>query len=352
MRIIWDILKNFRLKERVFDQLDATAHVCAPETFLRPIASRQPRPRFSYSHAIRSIPEGTRTVILAFVDDEPALKARLQRERPGTIVLSLMQDIVPNLLASGTKTDLSREPREPRKRYFLLSLPRSGSEFISSLMSINGLGHPVEHLREELATCISISDRPVELLENLCRYGTGASGIFGTKLIAHYLMQASCSAPARTAIIEFLNRFDGGFRIRRPLEECVASYYVALLRNKWHFTTKNANSGTPIPWSQVDLRYVEMLIEFFQDQESFLDQLESHALSPPVASIDYRDFDAERFGASASRSRFVDFFGNDLMAGFAMNSRLVASSTDRAIKSRIKEWVATKLTSRTHRMAD
>jgi len=344
LRIFWELLRAHRLKPRVFDQLGADAHVCADEPFLRELVARGPRPRYTYSSAVDSIPPDARLIVLVQIDNELAVREALQQQRPDARVLSLLHDLLPMLLTSGPKPNLSRLPASPQKSYFLCCLPRSGSEFICSLMARNALGQPREHLKDELAACLSLTDQPAQLLDSVRRYGTTPAAIFGTKFIAHYLMRASDTRSGQQAVLEHMNGFDAGFRIRRPIEACVASHYLAVLRRKWHFSDAD-HAPAPVRWEQVDLNYVSMLIEHFQAQDRFLDTLCAQ-LAVPVTDIDYRDFQAERFATSPARTAFANFFGEAVLAPFRFESTVVVNEVDRQIKDRLRDWVAERLAGR------
>jgi LPS sulfotransferase NodH len=165
--------------------------------------------------------------------ERSAIKALV---RPGCKTFGLYQHIVPALIchADGLSRPASTESL---KRYAILCVPRSGSRYLAATLWKAGVGAPGEHLREPLAVIatgaklgFAPSIRAVE------KYGQ-ANGVFGTKLVSTFLLDASSS---RFAVleknVEWLAK--RGYRflyLERPLIESVVSSYIAVHLKKWHF---------------------------------------------------------------------------------------------------------------------
>jgi hypothetical protein len=156
--------------------------------------------------------------------------------RPGCKVFGLFQHIVPALLchADGLAQPV---PVQQPKRYAILCVPRSGSRFLAATLWKAGVGAPLEHLREPLATVITNGRFGfAAAIKALEKYGQ-ANGIFGTKLVSTFLIDAS--GGSFQVLVKNVDWLAGrGYclvHLERPLIESVVSSYIAVHLKKWHF---------------------------------------------------------------------------------------------------------------------
>jgi LPS sulfotransferase NodH len=118
------------------------------------------------------------------------LDARLHPEMGSYLEPSKMPVVVP-LFTDALAAYITNSPRlmPPsrllRHKYYILSTPRSGSTFLSDLLtSTNCLGAPTEHLKPWLNDLLIATNQTLApLLSAASRYSATANGVFGSKLI-------------------------------------------------------------------------------------------------------------------------------------------------------------------------
>jgi LPS sulfotransferase NodH len=166
--------------------------------------------------------------------ERSAIKSLLRS--PGCKAFGFFQHVVPALICH---TDGLAHPAstDTLKRYAILCVPRSGSRYLAATLWKAGVGAPLEHLREPLATIATRGGLGFAgSIKAVEKYGQ-ANGIFGTKLVSTFLLDASSN---RISIleknIEWLAKRDYCFlHLERPLLESVISSYIAVHLKKWHF---------------------------------------------------------------------------------------------------------------------
>ena len=203
-----------------------------------------------------SIPQNSFAAAAIWIDDqsEPALlapgnfivvaddavqedaKLKSLNLRAGSTAFGLFSHVVPALLCHAD--GLARPARAPSlKRYAILCLPRSGSRYLTAKLSEAGVGAPLEHLREPLATAITNGKLGfASSIKALERFGQ-TNGIFGTKLISTFLIDASGEnlSSLKRNIGWMLKRGYQFIYLERPLQDAVVSSYIAFRLKKWHF---------------------------------------------------------------------------------------------------------------------
>lgn len=154
----------------------------------------------------------------------------------GRKTFGLFSHVVPALLCSANGMATGR-PLRSLTRYAVICVPRSGSRYLSAILSNRGIGVPREHIREPLARIIAEGRlgfaAAVEALE---KFGH-ANEIFGTKLISTFLIHASGARMSGIeANISWMLKRDYRFvRLQRPVNETVISSYIAYKMRTWHF---------------------------------------------------------------------------------------------------------------------
>jgi hypothetical protein len=220
------------------------AHVIAPswvrDRVFGPTSDSSGRHAATWSHdagAESTVPAGkVNFVVLAEdAEQERAIVLSLAQKK-GRSVYGLFGHVVPALLCSAKGMAAGR-PTDNLKRYAFLCVPRSGSRYLSAVLSNRGVGVPREHIREPLANIIARGKldfrRAIGALE---RFGQ-RNEIFGTKLISTFLIRASHSRMSELKDnIEWMS--ERGYRLirlDRPLNETVISSYIAFQMRQWHF---------------------------------------------------------------------------------------------------------------------
>jgi LPS sulfotransferase NodH len=174
-------------------------------------------------------------VVAEDAEQEQAIISSLNL-RKGAKVYGLFSHVVPALLCSlnGMAPGL---PTSGLKRYAMLCIPRSGSRYLSAVLSNRGVGAPREHIREPLAHIIGEGKLGFAgAIDALERFGQ-KNGIFGTKLISTFLIRASQRhiSDVKANVSWLTERGYRLMRLNRPLNDAVISSYIAYQMRKWHF---------------------------------------------------------------------------------------------------------------------
>lgn len=155
---------------------------------------------------------------------------------PGRRAFGLFRHIVPALICH--MDGLARPSSAGSlKRYAILCVPRSGSRYLTTTLCRAGVGAPLEHLRPPLAIISTAGKLGFpSAMKAVEEYGQ-ANGIFGTKLVSTFLLEASAGRISNLdKNVEWLAK--RGYRfvyLERPLIDSVVSSYVAVHLKKWHF---------------------------------------------------------------------------------------------------------------------
>ncbi len=220
------------------------AHVVAPKWVREKVSGREatsasePKARWS-----EDIPEpaaagqgATNYIVIADNADRERAIVQSLRNRKGVKVYGLFGHIVPALLCTAKVMSAGRSTAGLR-RYAILCVPRSGSRYLSAVLSSRGVGAPKEHIREPLARIIAEGKLGFKNAVGVLEKFGQANEIFGTKLISTFLIRAS-----HFKLSELDVNIDGmvtrGYQIvalERPLNETVISSYIAFLMRQWHF---------------------------------------------------------------------------------------------------------------------
>jgi LPS sulfotransferase NodH len=193
--------------------------------------------------------------------ERSAIKSLVRR--PGCRVFGFFQHVVPALICH---VDGLAQPAstDNLKRYALLCVPRSGSRYLAATLWKAGVGAPLEHLREPLATIATQGGLGfASSIKSVESYGQ-ANGIFGTKLVSTFLLDAASS---RISILEknvewLAKRGYCFLHLERPLIESVVSSYIAVHLKKWHFFAplddkeRERLEGAPFSENQIWGEYV------------------------------------------------------------------------------------------------
>lgn len=184
--------------------------------------------------AVPTAPFKGRVVVAVSTRDEQALSARLRAAWVGTTVLCLFSDVLVNLLAQLEL--LGRAPRAeafPNRCYAIITTPRSGSTLLSQLLASTGVaGYPQEHLRlaTQTLSCECGFDY-VRLLRILAATRATPNGVFGTKLIMHFLEKHQAQRESFEAVARAF-KFIKLVRVDRVAQ--AVSLHLARATGIWH----------------------------------------------------------------------------------------------------------------------
>ena len=204
--------------------------------------------------------------------------SQLQVDLP---LLRLFADIFINLLCKRKLLQsTSDSPQNPAISYAILTTPRSGSTYFCQLLSSTELvGYPTEHLRlaaQELARYCNFNY--LRLLDNLKQHQTTSNGVFGTKLISHFLFELRQTKPNFRKIFKSVDRFI--LLIRKDKVAQAVSLVLAQKTEVWHLQDLGADNNaedrsykSKLANIQIDdalLLEVEQKYKFIQNQEARL----------------------------------------------------------------------------------
>ncbi len=121
-------------------------------------------------------------------------------------------------------------------RYAVLAVARTGSTYFCELLGRQGLGNPREHFRQPMVGMIRAGQSFQSLFEELISRGS-VEGIFGTKIISHYIFDCFRDSDEQARLIEWLwgNSFALIHLVRDPID-CAVSAYFAHSTGVWHLT--------------------------------------------------------------------------------------------------------------------
>lgn len=240
--------------------------------------------------------------------------------RRGVPLLRLIPDLFVNHCSGDELTrPVSETPREPALAYAIITTPRTGSSYLCQLLeSTRVAGFPREHLRHPTETLTrQCGFDHVRLLRHLMARQTTDNGVFGTKLISHFLRDHMVERTLET------RRLLSGFRFvrltRRDVAAQAVSIYLAKRTNIWHLHSHAEQEdyskaiGRASDPSDADLAEIHGYYLTMLEQEAWIDRLlEELGVSPLV--LDYE----ELVGAPGpSVERILDFLGLAMPQGVA-----------------------------------
>lgn len=250
-------------------------------------------------------------IIVSLVDENSllsAVKGKIAAPENLTI-LRLFADIFSNLLcqqpllkSNSIKID------KARISYAILTTPRSGSSYLCDLLDSTKIaGHPREHLRfaaQELSRHCNFNY--LELLDNLMKYRLTDNGVFGTKLISHFLFELQQTKPDFKQIFQSIDKFI--LLVRKDKVAQAVSLVVAQKTEVWHLhhNGKNINYQSKLDQIEIDnnlLNNVEQKHNFINKQEARLKKILANNQIEPLTVV-YEDILAD---SELQINRILDF---------------------------------------------
>jgi len=242
-----------------------------------------------------------RTLIVLSFDDEAGLFDRvvglLSMLGVQVRVLRLFADLFVNLMCGELLLKCSESPfHAPRLAYAIIGTPRCGSELLcEALRSLGEAGIPQEHLRSQSETITKYCHFDcVRYLRILMSRRITANGVFGTKLISHFLMEHLKSSPGLELL---LSEFKFIYVVRDDLIDQAISAMLASKTNVWHVRTENERMDylatlENLTITRYDVQRVVELSEAFARQSRYIAEfLKRHGIAPLV--VKYEDLVAD-----------------------------------------------------------
>jgi LPS sulfotransferase NodH len=225
------------------------------------------------------------------------------------LVLQLFADIFINLLCDRYLLQAApQDNQKPTKSYAIVTTPRSGSTYLCDLLDSTAIaGHPAEHLRlatQELTRHFNFNY--LKLVDNLMEYRTTNNGVFGTKLISHFLFELQRAKPDSEQIFQSINQFI--FLIRKDKLAQAISLVLAQQTQVWHLHSdaKKTSYKSQLESIEIDdnlLNDVEQKVIFIEQQEDRLQKILAHHQIQPLIVV-YEDLLDD---APGQINRILDF---------------------------------------------
>ena len=242
------------------------------------------------------------TALLSAVKEQNALSSELP-------ILRLFSDVFVNLLCRQPLLQtVSQQSQKPRISYAILTTPRSGSTYLCELLNSTKIaGNPREHLRlavQELSLYCNFNY--LNLLNNLMTYSVSSNGVFGTKLISHFLFELKQTELDFNQIFQSVDKFI--LLVRKDKVAQAVSLLIAQKTEIWHLHNNGENTDYQSKLENIEisdalLDDVEQKYDFINKQEARLKKLLANNQIEPLTVV-YEDI---LDNAELQINRILDF---------------------------------------------
>ena len=177
-------------------------------------------------------------IVVVSLDDEAALLSKVEQQLKSVshpIILQLFADVFVNRLSKRSLLQpVPQQHQKPDKSYVILTTPRSGSTYFCDLLDSTAIaGHPSEHLRlatQELSLHCNFDY--LRLLDSLMEYRITNNGVFGTKIISHFLFELKKTKQDFRQIFQAIDKFI--LLVRKDKVAQAVSLVLAQKTEVWH----------------------------------------------------------------------------------------------------------------------
>ncbi|MDJ0531195.1 MAG: Stf0 family sulfotransferase [Xenococcaceae cyanobacterium MO_207.B15] len=232
-------------------------------------------------------------IIIASVENESTIFNEVNQLVANTDlafpVLKLFDDIFVNFMAKNHLLQSSQcNFRKPTVSYGILTLPRSGSTFLCHLLTATeSAGYPTEHLRKPTFTLAKYCDFDyIRLFHHLMTYRVSLNGVFGTKIISHFLQDFEILESGLTNIFTAIDKYI--YLVRKDEVAQGVSILLAEKTEIWHIDNDNKlldyhNQLASITIDDELLEEVNHKLFFIRQQQEYIDKvLKTYQISPLV----------------------------------------------------------------------
>ncbi len=262
---------------------------------LRESLPADPTGAFTWSAGLAEVPATARTIHVDSADAELALWQEAGARFPGCRVLGLRHHLLPML--STDRQPLKQVPAGWRadelRRYVIACPARSGSTLLGQLLTQAGLGRPKEHLRNGLAAALRSPGVDRTEAWRQVAWRAQVDGIFGSKLVAEFLLAAAGSGTVGERLAELAPEGVRVVALRRPLLETAVSRFVARGADQWHVrgamsTAERARFAT----THYDFKALHALLARNRAENLALESALARIPPARVFNVDYAELDA------------------------------------------------------------
>lgn len=248
------------------------------------------------SEALQPFADGRRPILISASLGRESVyyDALAQAGYPDIQLLRLLSDLFVNHgLGKDLTQPVSDEPHPATLAYAIITTPRTGSSYLCQLLESTQLaGFPREHLRHPTETLtLECGFDYVRLLRHLMATQTTSNGVFGTKLISHFLRDH-----LRAHTSEMKELLAGLHFIRLKRHDTAAqavSIYLARHTNVWHLHSPEERESYTRSIEQgfdagdVDFEEIRVYYQSMLEQESWIDRLlDELGVSPLLVDYD------------------------------------------------------------------
>ncbi|MEM8674117.1 MAG: Stf0 family sulfotransferase [Cyanobacteria bacterium P01_G01_bin.67] len=218
--------------------------------------------------------EQYQAIIIVSLVDETALYLAVKEELKQLTslpILRLFSDIFINLLCRRSLLQpTSQVTQKPDKSYAILTTPRSGSTYLCELLNSTKIaGHPSEHLRlaaQELSLYCNFNY--LTLLDNLMTYRTSNNGVFGTKIISHFLFELKQTKPDFKQLFKSIDKFI--LLVRKDKLAQAVSLVVAQKTEVWHLHHNGQDKDTDYQSKLENIEISDGLLDDVEQKCNFI----------------------------------------------------------------------------------
>jgi len=220
-------------------------------------------------------------IVVVSIEDEISLFGEIKQaicaSNLNIPIVRLFADIFVNVLCqTNPLKPTSNELIKPQVSYAVLTTPRSGSTYFCDLLSSTGIaGYPLEHMRlasNELA--LNCNFNYLRLLYNLMQHRVSDNGVFGTKLISHFLFELRKAKPNFKKIFPAIDKYI--ILVRKDKIAQAVSLVLAQKTEVWHIHKKPNQNNANYQAYQSALNNIkisdELLLEVKQKHKFIVNQ--------------------------------------------------------------------------------
>lgn len=283
------------------------ACVLAPKPVLEALAASADKPLACVcATTVEEVPAQVQRIFAYDPEDEPALLARLRALHPRKELYGWLQHVIPALVAGQRLPPDSRRPAPPQTRFAVVCTPRTGSTFLCELMAAGGLGAPKEHLRRPMVQVMRAPQVDTAAVLDYLECRAARNGIFGSKLISHFLFDAVGEENAGATLSCLVARDYRLIRLRRDAIEQALSRYMSKRSGVWH-ARGEVSAQSQRRLSRVEYSFDEILTGYqraVQESEG-LDRAMAGLPPDRILTLHYADFTAEPLQALKACADFL-----------------------------------------------
>ncbi|MFZ2990814.1 Stf0 family sulfotransferase [Ideonella sp.] len=313
-----DLGEDVRLSQFLCNR-SAQAHILAPADFLQVLRERAPGAKWTQSETVDKIPAAAKRIFVYDPEDETGVMRAVQEAKQTEAVYGVLHHIVPMLAVNKLQPDIPKRPKHdpldisapPATCFAVVCTPRTGSTFFCELLEAGGLGMPKEHLRPALVHVLRAPRVEHEIVYDQIMRAATVNGIFGTKIISHFLFDVAGQDRAAERLECLSGRGFKFIRLRRDEVEQAISKYSSKHSGIWHERGEVSSKaqqriGTvPYVFDEIHETYRKAIRE-----GEALDVAMKSLPAQDVLELDYADFTHEPLNALQEAANFLGVQAN------------------------------------------